>query len=578
MKTVLDLVRFVLPDGSVEIPKPAGAASAHSTSWLDVCVWPADLFAVAATFASRCGFYAAGAFSAPWDPANVCDGTYHDAVLTAGQEWRSSGQPPLLVRDLWRELVNVHGPARLDERGRNGTDSVPTWHAVVFKLLAIADEACTGLGFATEQSQTIANALTEDYKVWARKLRKTGRRPQAASPTGGDIFPYIPHSLCLRVPPTVACVQPKTNTPTVGCTVRSLTHHVALLPPIGDVTTHWIPAPAPPTDESAFNVLVVPYPYQIPDPSFLEFDNQTTDNDRAFAVAPRAWMGNATASKIAQFLGELVAAADAPVHCIVLPELSLPLTVANKVAEVLAASSKLEIFLVGVLSERFNQSRNQAATYRFHESEVVNASFQSKHHRWCLDGRQIKRYGLSEQLDPATSVGAGPRRWWEGIDVTYRDCYVTLVREGATMSVLICEDLARYDPVLTVMNAIGPNLVIALLMDGPQVERRWCGRYAMSLVDDPGSSVLTVSCLGMVARDGTAPGREVALWKDPERRATPLSLGPGEHAIMLQLHGRNIEQVTLDGRCGHRTSARFTLATSSGVRHPAPPTWLGTLP
>ena len=66
---------------------------------------------------------------------------------------------------------------------------------------------------------------------------------------------------------------------------------------------------------------------------------------------------------------------------------------------------------------------------------------------------------------------------------------MTLIRETATLSVLICEDLARYDPVLTVMNAIGPNLVIALLMDGPQLERRWCGRYATALADDPGSSV-----------------------------------------------------------------------------------------
>jgi len=30
-------------------------------------------------------------------------------------------------------------------------------------------------------------------------------------------------------------------------------------------------------------------------------------------------------------------------------------------------------------------------------------------------------------------------------------------RSYAALSVLVCEDLARYDPVLTVMNAIGPS-------------------------------------------------------------------------------------------------------------------------
>jgi hypothetical protein len=50
-------------------------------------------------------------------------------------------------------------------------------------------------------------------------------------------------------------------------------------------------------------------------------------------------------------------------------------------------------------------------------------------------------------------------------------------------------------PGADVMNAIGPNLVIALLMDGPQREHRWPGRYATVLADDPGSAVLTVTCL-----------------------------------------------------------------------------------
>jgi len=40
----------------------------------------------------------------------------------------------------------------------------------------------------------------------------------------------------------------------------------------------------------------------------------------------------------------------------------------------------------------------------------------------------------------------------------------TVIRPGAALAVLICEDLARFDPVLPVINAVGPNLVISLLL------------------------------------------------------------------------------------------------------------------
>jgi hypothetical protein len=43
-------------------------------------------------------------------------------------------------------------------------------------------------------------------------------------------------------------------------------------------------------------------------------------------------------------------------------------------------------------------------------------------------------------------------------------------------------------------------LLIALLMDGPQLKSRWSGRYAGVLAEDPGSSVLTLTSLGMALR------------------------------------------------------------------------------
>jgi len=52
------------------------------------------------------------------------------------------------------------------------------------------------------------------------------------------------------------------------------------------------------------------------------------------------------------------------------------------------------------------------------------------------------------------------------------------------LTVLICEDLARLDPVNDLVRAVGPNLVMSLLMDGPQLTTRWPARYATVLADD----------------------------------------------------------------------------------------------
>ena len=102
--------------------------------------------------------------------------------------------------------------------------------------------------------------------------------------------------------------------------------------------------------------------------------------------------------------------------------------------------------------------------------------------------------------------------WWEKINISNRQCFFHVFRQGACLATLVCEDLARIDPVQTVLRSVGPNLVVALLLDGPQWERRWPGRYATVLADDPGSAVLTVTSLGMVRRSvmpgEKAPNRE----------------------------------------------------------------------
>lgn len=83
--------------------------------------------------------------------------------------------------------------------------------------------------------------------------------------------------------------------------------------------------------------------------------------------------------------------------------------------------------------------------------------------------------------------------------------------------------MARQDPAADLIRAVGPNLLIALLMDGPQLKDRWAARYASVLAEDPGSSVLTLTRLGMARRSRpflrttgrrAEPSQVIALWRD----------------------------------------------------------------
>jgi hypothetical protein len=170
---------------------------------------------------------------------------------------------------------------------------------------------------------------------------------------------------------------------------------------------------------------------------------------------------------------------------------------------------------------------------------------QPKHHRWCLDKSQILQYGIGGSLDPSV-------RWWEHVAVEDRRLTFVAMRPWLTTCVLLCEDLARQDPIAEIVRAVGPNLVIALLMDGPQLRSRWPARYATVLADDPGSSVLTLTSLGMAMMSrpgGRLASRVIALWKDattPEAREIELSAnGVG---VVLSLSVEYLNEWSADGR------------------------------
>jgi hypothetical protein len=186
---------------------------------------------------------------------------------------------------------------------------------------------------------------------------------------------------------------------------------------------------------------------------------------------------------------------------------------------------------------------------------------QHKHHRWRLDSSQISQYHLAGALDPSMS-------WWEAIAIPRRSLQV--VDEGVvTIVPLLCEDLARLQPVTELVRSIGPSAVITLLLDGPQLASRWTARYAGVLADDPGSAVCTLSSYGMVRRcrpPGYPTSNVVALWKDPSGGLTEIALDDGAHAVLIVTNAETGDRHTADGRHHTGSQVGFTLAAVLPIR------------
>jgi hypothetical protein len=153
---------------------------------------------------------------------------------------------------------------------------------------------------------------------------------------------------------------------------------------------------------------------------------------------------------------------------------------------------------------------------------------QNKHHRWSLDEGQVLEYHLGGVLHPHI-------RWWEAMDVPRRAIQFVEVAELVLTS-LVCEDLAHNDDIAQLIRAVGPTVVMNVLLDGPQLPSRWAARYASVLADDPGSAVLTLTSLGMVERSrphGREASRVIGLWKDPTRGVREIPLEPGAHGVLI---------------------------------------------
>ena len=362
-------------------------------------------------------------------------------------------------------------------------------------------------------------------------------------------------------------VIPKVRTPPAGISLRSLSRYVCV--PRGGVGVVWDklpnpqpqPHPAAPADRRV-HILLLPWPLTLQASDFVALENSVRRREQE----PYGFFRYEPAEPIdLDLLERTVAAAvgeAGSVEVVVLPEGSVPENLLGDIEEALGRR-RVSTLVAGVREAA--DGNGQPANWVYLGVRVAGRwrrYRQTKHHRWSLDSSQIGQYHLEPALDPAV-------RRWEDMVVPKRSVRFLEFGEGVTMVSLICEDLARLDDVAELVRAVGPSLVVTPLLDGPQLSARWTARYASVLADDPGSAVLTLSCLGMVERStphGLPPSRVVALWKDPVRGLKEIELEEGAHGVLVTAAIDSTHRHTADSRMPSRDTADFYEVASRPIR------------
>src|ERR1043165_6673467 len=176
MESAKAIVRRMLPNGT------DGAGS-----WRDLPYWPPDLFAIAATVATISGCYARTRYLCGFGDC-AYDEMWREQISQIGREYAEGVIGDELQR-AWSTLETCDTPLDACEPENE------VWWDAAMLLLAASDEASTGVGFAFHGTRVA-------FLVWEAYL--------AAKSNAEDVLPYVPHSLCVEVPPQQACVQPKT--------------------------------------------------------------------------------------------------------------------------------------------------------------------------------------------------------------------------------------------------------------------------------------------------------------------------------------------------------------------------------
>lgn len=431
----------------------------------------------------------------------------------------------------------------------------------ILDLHALADEICRGFG-TPSGNQWIKSMDAGDVK--------------AIHCVANMLLAY--RGSLSRMPTHQGVVLPKMRTPAVGITIRSLTHHLTFHQTEVDVV--WRTLPWIDIDEHTINILVVPWPYRFEAtwlrPSIWTTNRTSKEQTRFFEYTGGDDKNRYDAKDLLAMLEEAEISVNR-IHLIVFPEQALTEAERDEILEALATRqihedrrnrTRIPMVLSGIRAGGSADSSTNRGSRSGPggTNKVVLSTFfagkwyqmeQNKHHRWRLNETQILQYGLGGAL-------AASREWWEAITIPRRKLSVLAPNSWFTLCPLICEDLARQEPISDLIRGIGPTMLIAVLLDGPQLRQRWAGRYASVLADDPGSSVLSVSPLGMTQRspdsNGVAGSTQIALWKDSEKGWRDIELKGGMGGVVLTVEGRWKTELTADGRSDFGNASVFVMS------------------
>lgn len=279
----------------------------------------------------------------------------HGEWVAAGQEWLGTARIPTLVEELWADLGR-HASDPIFIHHHPDAAPMPWWLSAI-ALLIIADEACADLGYGTTrqfggEGTTCTSWVYDSWYSSQERVYEELTEKARAEGTQITFFPQT-STVCRRADPDVVCVQPKSRTPAMGCTLRTFSHNLALLPPRGVVRACWQRPPGPLTsdDDAALNLLLIPYPFQVSAQSFKGHVRLTPEQADASGVVnamPWGWFelqqpwlkGNERRDALVAFTVELIERSMQDVgflHGIVFPELALDWPIYKVIAETVHA-------------------------------------------------------------------------------------------------------------------------------------------------------------------------------------------------------------------------------------------------
>jgi hypothetical protein len=503
----------------------------------DIPRWPPDAFAMVASLLHRSGAYRRAVEK--WPP----QGGWENWIQGIGKAWRTAWatDTPLPNEVLaWWQIVQANCGSLVSRICEN-----VDFCDALLQLSAAADESCDYVGMVHLSTPDNDRKFLHNAEVLIERNQ---------TPATGESGACA--SLCDRIHVSRVRVLPKARTTQRGLTIRSFTHHLSLCYAT-EVLPKWhiTPRSGENASRNFLNLLLVPWPRNVRPGHFSEIDAPPTDMNKRFGMFK---MQTGEDDELVGHVQKAIASAEkhlGKIDGVVLPETAISPQESELLRPVLR---KANVFLIAGICVPPGVSPlvENYVSCAFPLARGYVEYMQHKHHRWCMDRSQIINYGLSSRLDPN-------RVWWEGISIKDRQLHFFALENWLTTCVLICEDLARQDPVAEMVRCIGPNLVISLLADGPQLKTRWPHQYAAVLSDDPGSSVLCMTSIGMTGLsrpfDTKSPSRIVALWKDSRTGAVEIELAKDASGVVLSLFHERVEEFTADNRSDNKMASAIVL-------------------